>query len=63
MLPRGRNDEERLTAEIIELTRQYRRYSYRKIAGLLRQAGCAINDRAYLATRGAQSPRQAAQAR
>ncbi len=47
-VPRGREDEERLTAdiiEIIELARQYGRYGYRKIAGLLRQAGWTINDK------------------
>jgi putative transposase len=44
-VPRGREDEERLTADIIELARQYGRYGYRKIAGLLRQAGWTINDK------------------
>jgi putative transposase len=44
-IPRGREDEERLTADIIELARQYGRYGYRKIAGLLRQAGWTINDK------------------
>ena len=44
-VPRGLDDEERLTADIIELARQYGRYGYRKIAGLLRQAGWAINDK------------------
>jgi hypothetical protein len=44
-VPRGRDDEERLTADIIELARQYGRYGYRKIAGLLRQAGWLINDK------------------
>src|SRR5262245_53623003 len=44
-VPRGREDEERLTADIIELARQYGRYGYRKIAGLLRQAGWLINDK------------------
>jgi putative transposase len=34
--PRGRDDEERLTADIIELARQYGRYGYRKVAQLLR---------------------------
>src|SRR5262249_36896024 len=51
--PRGREDEERLTADIIELAQQYGRYGYRKVAGLLRQAGWIINDkagRAHLAT-------------
>ena len=44
-VPRGRDDEQRLTGDIIELARQYGRYGYRKIAGLLRQAGWAINDK------------------
>jgi putative transposase len=44
-VPRGRDDEERLTADIIELARQYGRYGYRKIAGLLRQVGWLINDK------------------
>jgi putative transposase len=44
-VPRGRDDEQRLTADIIALARQYGRYGYRKIAGLLRQAGWAINDK------------------
>ena len=43
--PRGREDEERLTADIIELARQYGRYGYRKIAGLLEQAGWIVNDK------------------
>jgi len=38
-LPRGRDDEERLTADIVELARRYGRYGDRKIAELLRQAG------------------------
>jgi transposase InsO family protein len=44
-VPRGRNDEQRLTADIIELARQYGRYGYRKVAELLRQAGWTINDK------------------
>ncbi len=43
--PRGREDEGRLVADIIELTRQYGRYGYRKIAALLRQAGWLLNDK------------------
>ena len=44
-LPRGRDDEERLTADIIELARQYGRYGYRKVAELLRStAGWVVND-------------------
>ncbi len=40
-LPRGRDDEERLTADIVALARRYGRYGYRKVAGLLRSAaGC-----------------------
>ena len=44
-IPRGREDEERLTADTIELARQYGRYGYRKIAGLLEQAGWIVNDK------------------
>ena len=38
-VPRGRDHEDRLTADTIALARQYGRYGYRKIAGLLEQAG------------------------
>jgi putative transposase len=42
----GREDEEQLTADIVELARQYGRYGYRKIAELLRtQAGWIVNDK------------------
>ena len=44
-IPRGREDEERLTDDIIELARQYGRYGYRKIAELLRRAGWLVNDK------------------
>jgi putative transposase len=45
-VPQGRNDEERLTADIIALARQYGRYGYRKIAELLRStAGWVVNDK------------------
>ena len=44
-MPQGREDEERLTADIIELARQYGRYGYRKIAALLRDAGWLVNDK------------------
>ena len=45
-VPRGRDDEERLTADIIALARQYGRYGYRKIAELLRStAGWIVNDK------------------
>ena len=42
---RGPEDEEQLIADIIELARQYGRYGYRKIAGLLRRAGWLVNDK------------------
>jgi transposase InsO family protein len=41
--PRGRDDEERLTADIIEFARRYGRYGYRKVAALLREAGWLVN--------------------
>jgi hypothetical protein len=45
-VPRERDDEERLTADIIALARQYGRYGYRKIAELLRsRAGWVVNDK------------------
>jgi len=44
-VPQGREDEDRLTADIIELARQYGRYGYRRIAALLRQAGWSVNDK------------------
>ena len=45
-IPRGRDDEERLTADIIELARCYGRYGYRKVAELLRsKAGWVVNDK------------------
>jgi transposase InsO family protein len=42
-VPRGRDDEEALTAEIIALASQYGRYGYRRITALLREAGWAVN--------------------
>ena len=44
-LPAGRADEARLVADMIELTRQYGRYGYRRIAALLRDAGWQVNDK------------------
>ena len=35
--PRGRDDEERLTADMVTLAKQYGRYGYRKIAEFLRR--------------------------
>jgi transposase InsO family protein len=43
-VPRGREDAERLTADVVELARQYGRYGYRKIAALLRDAGWLVSD-------------------
>ena len=42
-MPRGRDDEERLTADIIALAREYGRYGYRKVTALLRAAGWLVN--------------------
>ncbi|MEN5084016.1 IS3 family transposase [Bosea sp. TWI1241] len=45
-IPRGRDDEEQLIADIVELVRRYGRYGYRKIAALLRStAGWVVNDK------------------
>ena len=43
-VPRGREDAERLSADVVELARQYGRYGYRKVAALLRQAGWSVSD-------------------
>ncbi|MDP6651799.1 MAG: IS3 family transposase, partial [Gammaproteobacteria bacterium] len=42
-VPRGQADEDRLVTDMIELTRQYGRYGYRRIAALLRDAGWQVN--------------------
>lgn len=42
-VPKGRDDEQRLTADFIELARQYGRYGYRLITALLRQSGWLVN--------------------
>jgi putative transposase len=42
-MPRGRLDEEALTADIIALASQYGRYGYRRITALLREAGWIVN--------------------
>jgi len=44
-IPKGKEDEERLVEDMIELARQYGRYGYRRIAALLRDAGWQINDK------------------
>ncbi len=43
--PRGHDDEEALTDDIVEFARQYGRYGYRKISALLRDAGWLVNDK------------------
>ena len=53
--PRGRDAEERLTADIIELARQYGRYGYRKVTALLRDAGWLVNDKRVERVRGTAS--------
>ena len=46
LVPKGHDDEERMTADIVELARQYGRYGYRKVAELLRTtAGWVVNDK------------------
>jgi putative transposase len=42
-VPRGRADEDALTADIVALATQYGRYGYRRIAALLRDAGWVVN--------------------
>ena len=42
-VPRGRDDEAALTADIIALAREYGRYGYRRITALLWEAGWAVN--------------------
>jgi putative transposase len=41
--PHGRRDEDRLTDDIIELARQYGRYGYRMVTGLLNNSGWHVN--------------------
>ena len=42
-VPVGCHDEERLTADIIELARLYGRYGYRQVTGMLVQAGWCVS--------------------
>ena len=45
-VPRGREDEERLTDDLVALARKHGRLGYRKIAALLRStAGWVVNDK------------------
>ena len=39
----GRPDEERLIEDIIELAREYGRYGYRMVTGMLNQSGWHVN--------------------
>jgi transposase InsO family protein len=41
--PKTPDDEAALTADIVELARQYGRYGYRRITALLRRAGWSVN--------------------
>jgi putative transposase len=64
-VPGGKEDEDRLVADMIELARQYGRYGYRRIAALLRDAGWQVNDKRVerLWRRGAESSLEATQER
>ena len=42
-VPRGRKDEVQLTEDIIEYARQYGRYGYRMVTGLLNNSGWHVN--------------------
>jgi putative transposase len=42
-VPHGRRDEERLTDDIIAFARQYGRYGYRMVTGLLNNSGWHVN--------------------
>ena len=42
-VPRGRVDEDALTADIIALASQYGRYGYRRVTALLSEVGWAAN--------------------
>ena len=44
-IPRGREDEDRLVANMMDLARRCGRYGYRRIAALLRDAGLRVNDK------------------
>ncbi len=41
--PRGRENEDRLVADMIELARQYGSYGYRRVVVLLRDAGWQVS--------------------
>ena len=41
--PHGRDDEARLTEDVVELARKYGRYGYRQVTALLNEAGWCVN--------------------
>ncbi len=47
-VPRGRDDEEALTADLIALAERYGRYGCRKMSALLKAAGWFVNDKGEL---------------
>jgi transposase InsO family protein len=62
-IPTTPDDEAALTADIIELARQYGRYGYRRITALLRRAGWRVNKKRVeriWRVRGAEGPCQTA---
>lgn len=64
--PRGRDDEEALTADLVALAERYGRYGYRKISALLKAAKWLVNDKRVeriWRREGLKGPGQAAQAR
>ena len=44
-VPRGSDDEERLTDDLVALARAHGRLGYRKIAAMLRSSGWVVNDK------------------
>lgn len=42
-VPRGADDEQALTQDIIALAKRYGRYGYRRVTVLLRDAGWTVN--------------------
>ena len=43
--PQGKVDEELLTTDIIKLAREHGCYGYRRIAIMLKHAGCQVNQK------------------
>ena len=42
-VPRGADNEQQLTDDIVALAKQYGRYGYRRVTALLRHAGWTVN--------------------